>query len=75
MKALGDWKERRKLALEAANARKAPGSDTAKASGCLCPAVDNGRGVGYMGSSYHVIVVGCPLHDGNALKMQTGESS
>ena len=28
-----------------------PGSDTAIAQGCLCPVLDSGRGVGYMGGA------------------------
>ena len=47
-----------------------PGHQDAKALGCLCPAIDNGHGKGYMGGmknekgeTMFVRVLECPVHD------------
>lgn len=44
-----------------------PGSDDAKAAGCLCPVLDNARGRGaYIDAErgpQFWITEGCPLHD------------
>jgi hypothetical protein len=44
-----------------------PGSHEAYTQGCTCPIIDNQYGRGYhedaAGNRYHVIEVGCPLHN------------
>jgi hypothetical protein len=40
-----------------------PGSDEAVASGCTCPVLDNGRGLGYLGVKGLFVYSGaCPMH-------------
>ena len=51
-----------------------PGSDQAKALGCICPIWDNAHGKGYLGGvrdpitgeKVFVIAYGCPIHDKEA---------
>ena len=42
-----------------------PGSDAARALGCICPVMDNGQGVGFLmdGERQFWITCGCPVHD------------
>lgn len=40
-----------------------PGSEKARAAGCICPVIDNARGRGYMGiPGVYVYCNGCPVH-------------
>jgi hypothetical protein len=42
-----------------------PGSDDARAAGCVCPVIDNGHGRGcgvYRGKVVFVWVTSCPVH-------------
>lgn len=42
-----------------------PGGDAARAQGCLCPVLDNARGIGYLGvPGQWVMRTDCPLHGG-----------
>lgn len=40
----------------------APGSDAALDQGCLCPVLDNARGLGRGAPPLYVFTEGCPLH-------------
>ena len=46
-----------------------PGSDTARAAGCLCPVMDNGRGHNDL---WPVVRLDCPVHGEEATQ---GEES
>lgn len=42
-----------------------PGSEEAVELGCLCPVLDNARGVGYLGvPGRWVVRADCPVHGG-----------
>ena len=53
-----------------------PGSSEAIESGCLCPLMDNARGLGIPGSTgssnepLYWINQGCPLHDAEKINME-----
>lgn len=51
-----------------------PGSEKAQKLGCICPVLDNGHGLGYMGGikgndgkTLFVITDGCPIHSSEKL--------
>jgi len=51
-----------------------PGSEEARAQGCLCPVIDNGRGEGMMGGEAKHPVSGLPVFTINLLCPLHGNS-
>ena len=55
----------------------APGSNVAKAAGCLCPVVDNNYGAGFPRGSEHPefwVTQTCPIHGVGPLEVEGGDT-